>query len=146
MQRLAEITVQYDPKIRLKDCPQIKDSGTAYDLLLNNWNNDMLLRERFYIILLNKSNRVKGISLISIGGVDGTVADFKIIFAIALKTLSSSIILAHNHPSGSLNPSHPDISLTKKAKEAGEILGIKVLDHLIVTPEGFYSFADEGMI
>ena len=85
-------------------------------------------------------------SLISIAGIDGTVADIKIIFAIAIKTLSSSIILAHNHPSGDLNPSNPDISLTKKPKQAGEILGVKVLDHIIVTPEGYYSFSDEGII
>lgn len=97
-------------------------------------------------MLLNKSNRVKGISLISVGGIDGTIADIKIIFAIALKTLSSSIILAHNHPSISLNPSNPDIALTKKAKQVGEIIGVKVLDHIIVTPESYFSFAEEGNI
>ena len=135
--KISEISVSYNPKVKLKDCPQIQNSQDAHKNFCDNWNGDILLRESFYVMFLNKANKVKGISLISIGGIDGTIADMKIIFAIALKTLSSSIILAHNHPSGNLNPSNMDRSLTKKAKEAGEILGIKVLDHLIVTPEAF---------
>ena len=146
MGSLSEITVSYNPKIKLNECPQVKSSQDAYDLLLKNWNEDIQLRESFYIMLLNKANRVKGISLISSGGIDGTIADIKIIFAIAVKTLSSSIILSHNHPSGSLKPSNPDIALTKKTREAGEILGVKVLDHLIVTLDSYYSFTDEGML
>ena len=80
------------------------------------------------------------------GGVAGTVADPKVIFAAALKSGASSILLAHNHPSGNLNPSQADIDLTRKIKTGWQILDIGVYDHIILTGEGFYSFADEGMM
>ena len=97
-------------------------------------------------MLLNRANRVIGISDISTGGVSGTVADPKVIFGIALKANASSIILAHNYPSGNLNPSQPDVSLTNRLKQAGKILQLSVLDHLIITRDGYYSFADEGLM
>jgi DNA repair protein RadC len=84
--------------------------------------------------------------IISRGGISGTVADPKLIFAAALKASASSIILAHNHPSGSLKPSEADIRLTKKLKEGGLYLEIPVLDHIILSKEGYYSFADEGLL
>lgn len=83
---------------------------------------------------------------VSSAGVAGTVADPKVIFAAALKASASSIILAHNHPSGQLKPSSADIALTNKIKRGGEFLDIQVLDHLILSSEGYYSFADEGMM
>lgn len=144
MYHLAEIEIKYHPKIQVRDCPQITGSHHAYDLLLNHWNDDLMYRESFYAMYLNKANRVKGISLISVGGIDGTVADPKIILAIGLKTLSSSIILAHNHPSGNLQPSNADKTLTQNIAQAGELVGIKVLDHLILTPKTYSSFADHG--
>ena len=76
----------------------------------------------------------------------GTVADPKLIFAAALKACASSIILAHNHPSGNLKPSQSDIDLTRKLKDGGKLLEIQMLDHIIVTTEGYYSFADEGLV
>ena len=105
-----------------------------------------LNHEEFWIVLLNRSGKVLGKELISKGGLTGTVADPKIIFNIALQQHAASIVLTHNHPSGSLKPSQLDIDLTKKIADAGKMLDINVLDHIIITNDGFYSFADEGLI
>lgn len=102
--------------------------------------------EEFKIILLNRANKVLGICPISLGGISGTIADPKLIFATALKASASGIILAHNHPSGNLKPSQVDIQLTKKLVEAGKFLDLGILDHLIIGSEGYLSFADEGLI
>jgi len=105
-----------------------------------------LPHEEFWVILLNRANVVMRKSAISQGGVAGTVADPKLIFKEALENLASSIILVHNHPSGNRNPSAADIALTRKLKEAGGFLDLPILDHLIYTDLGYYSFADEGML
>lgn len=98
------------------------------------------------MLLLSRSNRVLGQYELSTGGTSGTVADLRLIFAVALKANASGIIIAHNHPSGTLAASQADQDITKKVKEAGRILEIPLLDHLIVTTEGYYSFADQGML
>ncbi len=105
-----------------------------------------LPHEEFWIILLSRANVVMRHTAVSQGGVAGTVADPKMIFKEALEHLASSIILVHNHPSGNRQPSGADIQLTKKLKEAGGFLDLPVLDHLIFTDQGYYSFADEGML
>jgi len=105
-----------------------------------------LPHEEFWILLLNRHNKIIGQQRISQGGVAGTVADLKIIFKSALDILASSIIAAHNHPSLNLRPSQADKDLTTKMVSAGKIIDIQVLDHLIITAGGYYSFADEGMI
>lgn len=105
-----------------------------------------LNHERFYILLLNRSNFVIDAVKISEGGVSGTVADTKIIFKAAIESLSSGIILAHNHPSGNLKPSSADVALTKRLVEAGKIMEINVLDHIIIAGKEYYSFADEGLL
>jgi len=105
-----------------------------------------LNHEEFWILLLNQNSKVLGKELISKGGVAGTYADPKVIFNIALRYQAASIILAHNHPSGNLKPSQADIDLTKKMVNAGKLLDIKILDHLIVIDKGYYSMADEGVI
>jgi DNA repair protein RadC len=102
--------------------------------------------EEFWILLLNRSNRIIGRSKISQGGISGTVTDIRIILKLALDNMASSIILCHNHPSGNLIPSDSDISITDKLKEAGKLMDINVLDHVIVTDAQYYSFADEGKI
>lgn len=102
--------------------------------------------EEFWILLLNRANEVLRPVQISAGGVSGTVADPKLIFKHALEHLSSAIILIHNHPSGNLTPSHADKDLTRKLKEAGRVLEIPVLDHLIFTDRTYLSFADEGLL
>jgi DNA repair protein RadC len=105
-----------------------------------------LPHEEFWVIMLNRSNSVIKKEFVSRGGVSGTVVDPKIVYKAALDNLASSIILCHNHPSGNLRPSEADTKLTKKLKEAGTLLEIPVLDHLIITDAGYYSFADEGML
>ncbi len=97
-------------------------------------------------MLMNRANKVLGLFEVSTGGISGTVADPKIIFTAALKGGASGIIVAHNHPSGNLTASQSDIDLTRKLKEAGKFLEIQLLDHVIVTTEGYFSFADEGLI
>jgi len=124
--------------------PKITGSRDAYDLL----KADLLdiAHEEFWIVLLNRANRVIKKSQISQGGVAGTVADPKIIFKLALDELASGIILAHNHPSGNLTASQADLDLTKKLREAGKLLDIQVLDHIIVAGQKYLSFADEGFM
>ena len=105
-----------------------------------------LLHEEFWTIFLNRANTIIGKKQISIGGMSGTVADPKMIFKEALDQKALSIILCHNHPSGNNRPSEADIKLTKNISEAGRVLEINVLDHIIVTQHGFFSFADEGLL
>lgn len=105
-----------------------------------------LPHEEFWLLILNRANMIIRKELISRGGVAGTVVDAKIIFKTALNHYASSIIVCHNHPSGNLKPSSEDISITKKIMEAGKIVEISLLDHLIVTDNGYYSFADEGAL
>lgn len=123
---------------------QIKGSRDVYEILRPYIAE--LPHEEFWVLYLNRSNKVLSKGAISQGGVAGTVADVKIIFKKALEQLASSVILAHNHPSGNLKPSQADIDLTKNMKAAGQLLEVQVLDHVIVAETGFYSFADEGML
>ena len=102
--------------------------------------------EEFWIVLLNRSNKLLGKINISEGGLSGTVADPKKIFKMALERHASSIILCHNHPSGNQHPSEADIQLTRKMKDAGAMLDLPVLDHVIIGHDKYYSFADEGML
>ncbi|UPL49680.1 RadC family protein [Hymenobacter sublimis] len=105
-----------------------------------------LPHEEFWVVLLNRANVVMRTVAVSRGGVAGTVADPKLIFKEALEQLASSIILVHNHPSGNRSPSAADVALTRKLKEAGHFLDLPILDHLIYTDAGYYSFADEGTL
>jgi DNA repair protein RadC len=102
--------------------------------------------EEFWIILLNKANQVIKKVQVSRGGISGTVADVRLIFKYAIENLASGMVLVHNHPSGNVKPSTQDISLTKKVKEAGELMEILILDHLIFTNNTFFSFADAELL
>lgn len=104
------------------------------------------LQEHFYVCYLNRANKIVGYSLVSIGGLTGTVADPRIILQSALACGAVNIGLSHNHPSGSLRPSRADEVLTDKLKTAASYFDIKVLDHIIISEEGYYSFADEGLL
>ncbi len=123
---------------------KIESSITAFEALYPYLAD--LDHEQFYTMLLNRSNKVIDIVKISQGGVSGTVADSKLIFKSAVEKLASGIILAHNHPSGNLSPSQADITLTRKLQEAGKLLDISVLDHIIIANNEYFSFADQGMI
>lgn len=105
-----------------------------------------LPHEEFWLLMLNRGNFVIKKELISRGGVSGTVVDAKIIFKVAVDNYASSIVICHNHPSGNLNPSDADIKITKNIKDAGKIMEIPLVDHLIITEDWYYSFADEGII
>ena len=124
--------------------PRITCSADAVDVIKPDLLD--LDHEEFWIIILNRANYVLKKIQISRGGISGTVADPKLIFKSALEQSGSSIILIHNHPSGNLQPSQADISLTKNLKEAGKFMEIPVLDHIIVSDNCYFSFADEGLI
>jgi len=123
---------------------KITSSNDAFVTLLPKMQD--LSTEEFWILLLNRQNEIIDTKQISVGGVAGTVVDPKVIFKVALQSLASGIILSHNHPSGNLKPSKADIAITNKLKTAGDSLEIKVLDHLIISEQGYYSFADEGIM
>lgn len=144
---VSEIELHYRTNVKPSERPKINCSQNAYDILHQHWSDEKLeLLEEFKILLLNRANRVLGIVNISTGGVTGTVADPKIIFSSALKANACSIILAHNHPSGNLKPSEADIKLTTRMKQAGQLLDISVLDHIILTSDQYFSMADNGII
>jgi len=146
--KVNEIQISYKERNSLGKAPSIKSSSDAAELLFENWNKDTItLCESFKVLLLNNSNKVKGVYELSKGGITGTLVDMRILFATVLKSLSVAIILAHNHSSGKLQASNSDIELTKKIKKAAGFFDIKVLDHLIITPNGdYYSFADNSII
>ena len=142
---ISEISVSYSNS--KKEKLKAKDSKQCYALFLDSWNkNTIELQEEFKILLLNRANNVLGIYNLSRGGTTGTVVDAKLVFSVALKCNASSIIIAHNHPSCNLTPSEADKTITNKLKQAGKLLDIALLDHLIVTKDNFYSFLDEGLL
>ncbi len=144
---VAEIEISYKPILKLSSLPKALTSKEVYGLLIDTWDKTKLeFVEQFKVMLLNGTNRVLGICTITTGSSTNTIADPKLIFAVALKSNACSIILAHNHPSGSLFPSNRDLGLTAKIKDGGRLLEIGVVDHLIVSTEGYYSFADEGAL
>ena len=145
--QVAEIQLSYRQKVKPSLMPKISCSRDAYDLLLKNWDENLIgFQEQFKMLVLNRAHKVLGQLEVSLGGVSGTVADPKMIFAAALKANASGIIVAHNHPSGNLAASQSDIELTKKLRGAGAFLELPLLDHIIVTTEGYFSFADQGML
>jgi DNA repair protein RadC len=125
--------------------PKIVNSYKAYECLLPLFDGIVEYRERFAILLLNQSNKAICTAVLSEGGVAGTVVDPKIIFQHALLANASAMTLCHNHPSGSMALSAADTEITQKVKAAGKVLDIIVYDHIIITSEGYYSFADEGI-
>ena len=145
LNEVAEITLGYTPKVKSSQRPKVQCSRQVYEVLYGFWDKASLeLSEHFQVMLLSRANRVLGICTISKGGTAGTVVDAKLVFGAALKGCAQSIILSHNHPSGNLMPSEQDKLLTRKLVRIGNELDLPVLDHVIVTAEGYYSFADEG--
>jgi DNA repair protein RadC len=142
---VSEIKISYEPKIKPSDRIVVRDAKTAYKVFLANWDmKTIYLVEHFKIMCLNRASQVLGVYPLAIGGVSGVIADPKIIFLTAIGRASTSIILAHNHPSGNLEPSKADIAMSKKLAEGGKLLDIPVYDHLIITPDSFLSLAEEG--
>jgi len=125
---------------------KIKSSKDAAEIFRQIWDVDSLeIFESVICIFLNRANNTIGWFKVSQGGISGTVIDNRMILATALKCLASSIIIAHNHPSGNTQPSDADINITKKLKDACQIMEINLLDHLIITSDSHYSMNDEGM-
>lgn len=123
----------------------IENSADVEHVLRQAWQDDIRGIESFYVVALNRANKVININCVSKGGVSSTVVDPKIVFLHAIKSGASFIIVAHNHPSATLKPSSEDIKITEKLKQAGKMLDMPLLDHLILAPEaGYYSFADHG--
>lgn len=143
MDELNEIQVSYKFSSTCRN--KITSSDKAFEIILNSWDkNTIELQEEFKVLLLNRANIVLGIYPLSKGGVSGTVVDVKLIFGVALKCNASGMILCHNHPSGNLKPSKQDIEITKKIKQCSELFEISLLDHLIISNFGYYSFSEEG--
>ena len=143
--KLCEVKVTYNPKIRASEQPKISSADSATKYLREFWE-DIEHIEKAYVLLMNRNNNVIGYKLLSIGGVAGTVIDPIIIFQTALKCNASGIILAHNHPSGSVKVSAADKDITSKIKSGGKILNIPLLDHIILTKHSYLSFSDENLL
>ena len=122
----------------------IKSSADAYTVFLEHLSD--LRTEEFWVIFLNQKNQIIYKSQISKGGITGTIVDVRVLFKIALEHFATSIIVAHNHPTGNLKPSEADLKITKNIKSAGEILNIKLADHLIIGENTFFSFQDQGLL
>ena len=118
-----------------------KDVADIFQPLLSD-----LLHEEFWILFLNRSNKVISRMKLSQGGISGTVTDVRVVMKKAIENLASGIIVCHNHPSGNLNPSESDTKITQKIKEAGNLMDIQLLDHLIISEKDYYSFADNGLL
>jgi DNA repair protein RadC len=143
-----EIQLSYAQDKAFYKASKISSSRDAFNYLSQSFNQKLLsVQEQFLVIFLNRSNKPLGVLKLSTGGINSTVADIRLIMATALKSLSSAIIIAHNHPSGELKPSQSDIQLTKQIKDACKFFDLQLLDHLILNPLGEYSsFADEGIL
>jgi DNA repair protein RadC len=143
----SEIELRYISKVRPKDRPKVVKAKDAYLIFKQSWNEHTIeLLEEFKVLMLSNSNRVLGIYTASKGGINMVYVDIRLVFACALKLCACGIIICHNHPSGSLKPSNADIQLTERYRAAGKLLDITLLDHLLISSEGYYSFADQGGI
>ena len=145
---ISEVRLVYRTKIKASDRLQIKCSKDAFDIFMDNWDLDSIEHiEEFKLLLMNRSNSVLGLLPVSKGGISGTVTDIRLIYQAAIKANASGIIVCHNHPSGNTNPSESDTRLTQKIKEAGMVMDIQLLDHLIIINDSnYYSFADNGLL
>ena len=142
---VGEVELTYISTSRSRS--KIYSSEDAYKILLPTYKEGTICyKEYFKVLLLSQSNQVLGYTLISEGGITETCADVRVILQAALLTNSVALVLAHNHPSGNLKPSRQDMEITKQVKEAAKLMRISVIDHLILTDAGYYSFADEGLL
>ena len=142
---VSEIELVYKSKVKASERLRVTKSQEVYALFNSIWDKNRIeFVEEFKVAFLNQSNSVLGVCSLSSGGLTGTVADIRIVFGAALKINACAITICHNHPSGNLKPSRVDEDITRLFIEAGKILNIRLVDHLIITNEGYYSFADEG--
>ena len=139
---------KFDLKATDSEFTKVKITGseTAQKYIRQFYGDDIEIFESFFILLLNRANETIGYAKISQGGIVGTVVDKKIILKYVVESLASGVILAHNHPSGNINPSDADLRITKEIKELCNLIDSPVLDHVILTADSFYSFADNGKL
>ncbi|KOS06130.1 hypothetical protein AM493_08865 [Flavobacterium akiainvivens] len=143
--KVAEIQLTYKGNYMPSEKPVIRTSRDAYNLFSETWDSNTIeLQEHFRIMVLDRDNSVLGVSTISTGGITACIVDTKLVFVTALLAKASGIIIAHNHPSGNKRFSSVDKKLTRDLATAGKVLDIPVLDHLLVTKEGWLSMADIG--
>ena len=143
--QVSEIQISYYPNI-LEDF-RVENSQKSFELFLNEWEQNTLeMQEEVKLLLLNRNNRVLGIYSLAKGGLTACIVDVRIILSVALKCLATGIILVHNHPSGNLKPSQDDIKITEQLRDGCKLLNIQLLDHLIITRQDYFSFADEGLL
>ena len=145
---MQEFQAKFSLKVNQTTYPKIKitQSKVAYETILNYYDESIEIYESFYLVLLNTANETIGFVKLSQGGITGTVVDLRLLMKYVLDTLASGVIIAHNHPSGNLKPSEADKIITKKINSALKLIDVTLLDHLIITPYGFLSFADEGIL
>ena len=139
---VSEVKITYESNNTGRKKIKVKSSAEVYELILPYWEQ-IEYRESFKILLFNMSNHVLGINTVSLGGISKTIVDLKMILQGALLANASAIVALHNHPSGNLKPSIDDDAITVRIKQASKIFDIELIDHLIVTKEGYYSYADE---
>jgi DNA repair protein RadC len=143
---IPEIKIRYNRSSKIF-LGKVTNSKDTYDFLKKVFDKRILeLQESMVVLYLNRANQILGYYKHSIGGIAGTVADPRIIFATGVVSASTGIILSHNHPSGNLTASQADLDLTRKIKDGGKLLEIQLLDHLIITKDRYFSFADDGLI
>lgn len=141
--KITEIEISY--KTYTDNQVILKRSEQVFDYAINSWNmNTIEVQEEFKVLLLKNNNEVLGIYSLSKGGVTSTVVDLKLLMAVVLKSIATGIILIHNHPSGNLKPSQPDITITNKVKEGCQLFDVILIDHLIISKNNYYSFSDNG--
>lgn len=144
--RIKEIDISYSYGIAKAERETIKSSLDARNIFRSLIESSIEYKESFMLLVLNNANEILGIKKISDGGITGTIVDIRLIFQTILKAHGIAFIICHNHPSGKLQPSEADKDLTQKIKEGADILNLKLLDHLIITKENEFSFADENIL
>jgi DNA repair protein RadC len=146
--KIPEIKISFKlGNVKKSELTQITSSRDGYEVFKQIFDADTIdWIEEAIVLCLNRANKVVGFYKLSSGGVGGVIMDTKVVYTVALNCGASSIIIAHNHPSGQLNPSDADIRITENLRKAGTIMDIPLLDHIIVTDEGYYSFGDDGKL
>ena len=142
-----EVKLTYRTKQKASERPKVFSSNSVYKVLLNCFDSDTIeYRESFKVLLLNRQNKVLGVMNISEGGIDGTTVDIRLILQAALLSNSSNIVISHNHPSGNPNPSKDDDYITMRVQRACDAMSIKLFDHIILSADSYFSYADEGRL
>ena len=142
---VAEIEINYKPLIT--DHTIIKSSSQAYELINSLWNKETInLQEQFAALFFNQSKKMIGWRVISTGNMTTCIVDIKLLVSLALHCMATHVVIVHNHPSSNLKPSQSDEDITKTIKDALKLIDVQVMDHLIISENGYYSFSDEGLL